>query len=69
MKKLGKNALANLTLDTACQIDLGSNVTAVDSSNYNSNILWGVNHNNPIVNDLEFRVYYKRFRRSGRPQQ
>lgn len=55
MKKLGKNALANLILDTTCQIDLGSNVTAVDSSNYNSNILWGVNHNNPIVNDLEFR--------------
>ena len=55
MKKLGKNALTNLTLDTTCQIDLGSNVTAVDSSNYNSNILWGVNHNNPIVNDLEFR--------------
>lgn len=55
MKKLGKNALANLTLDTTCKIDLGSNVTAVDSSNYNTKILWGVNHNNPIVNDSEFR--------------
>lgn len=55
MRKLGKNALANLTLDTSCQIDLGSNVTAVDNSNYNTKILWGVNHDNQIVNDTEFR--------------
>ena len=32
-KKLGKNALENLTLETNCRIDLGSTVTAVDSSN------------------------------------
>ena len=55
MKKLGKNALANLELDTSCQIDLGSIVTAIDSSNYNSNIVWGFNHDNPIQDDDTFR--------------
>ena len=55
MKKLGKNALANLTLDASCQIDLGSTVTAVDSSNYNNNIVWGFNHDNPIQDDDAFR--------------
>lgn len=55
MKKLGKNALANLTLDASCQIDLGSTVTAVDSSNYNNNIVWGFNHDNPIQVDDAFR--------------
>ena len=55
MKKLGKNALANLTLDASCQIDLGSTVTAVDSSNYNSKRVWGFNHNNPIQGDSTFR--------------
>ena len=39
MKKLGKNALANLTLGATCQIDLGSSVTAVDSTNYKPNIV------------------------------
>lgn len=55
MKKLGKNALANLTLNASCQIDLGSNVTAVDSTNYKSNIVWGFNHDNPIQDDDTFR--------------
>lgn len=55
MKKLGKNALANLTLDESCQIDLGSTVTAVDSTNYKTNIVWGANHDNPILEDAEFR--------------
>ena len=55
MRKLGKNALANLTLDTSCQIDLGSTVTAVDSSNYDSKIVWGFNHDNPIQDDNTFR--------------
>ena len=55
MRKLGKNALENLTLDASCQIDLGSTVTAVDSSNYNSKIVWGFNHNNPIQGDSTFR--------------
>lgn len=55
MKKLGKNALANLTLDASCQIDLGSTVTAVDSSNYNDKIVWGFNHDNPIQDDDTFR--------------
>ena len=55
MKKLGKNALANLTLDATCQIDLGANVTAVDGSNYKTNIIWGVNHDNQILEDAEFR--------------
>lgn len=55
MKKLGKNALENLTLDTSCQIDLGSTVTAVDSSNYNNKITWGFNHDNPIQGDSTFR--------------
>lgn len=55
MKKLGKNALENLTLDASCQIDLGSTVTAVDSSNYNSKIVWGFNHDNPIQGDSTFR--------------
>jgi hypothetical protein len=55
VKKLGKNALENLTLDTSCQIDLGSTVTAVDSSNYNNKITWGFNHDNPIQGDSTFR--------------
>ena len=55
MKKLGKNALENLTLDASCQIDLGSTVTAIDSSNYNDKILWGFNHDNPIQDDNTFR--------------
>lgn len=56
MKKLGKNALANLTLNnTMCRIDLGSIVTAVDISNYNDKILWGVNSDNPILNNETFR--------------
>lgn len=55
MRKLGKNALANLTLDASCQIDLGSTVTTVDSSNYNNNIVWGFNHDNPIQDDNAFR--------------
>ena len=55
MKKLGKNALANLTLDASCQIDLGSTVTAVDSSNYNDKIVWGFNHDNHIQDDDTFR--------------
>lgn len=54
-KKLGKNALANLTLDTSCQIDLGSEITAIDSSNYSNSIEWGFNHDNPIQNDTTFR--------------
>lgn len=56
MRKLGKNALENLTLDASCQIDLGSTVTAVDSSNYNSKIVWGFNHDNPIQDDDTFRL-------------
>lgn len=56
MKKLGKNALANLTLDASCRIDLGSMVTAVDSTNYKSNIVWGFNHDNPIQDDANFRM-------------
>lgn len=55
MRKLGKDALANLKLDTSCQIDLGSSVTAVDSSNYKTNIVWGFNHDNPIQDDDTFR--------------
>lgn len=56
MKKLGKNALANLTLNnTMCRIDLGSIVTAIDSSNYNDKILWGFNHDNHIQDDSTFR--------------
>lgn len=55
MRKLGKDALANLKLDTSCQIDLGSSVTAVDSSNYKTNIVWGFNHDNPIQDDNAFR--------------
>ena len=55
MKKLGKNALANLTLDTTCQIDLGSTITAVDSTNYKDGIVWGVNHDNPVLEDDTFR--------------
>lgn len=55
MKKLGKNALANLTLDATCQIDLGSTVIAIDSSNYDSKIVWGFNHDNPIQDDDAFR--------------
>ena len=55
MKKLGKNALANLTLGATCQIDLGSSVTAVDSTNYKPNIVWGFNHDNPIQDDSTFR--------------
>ena len=55
MRKLGKNALANLELDTSCQIDLGSTVTAVDSSNYDPKIVWGFNHDNPVQNDDVFR--------------
>lgn len=55
MKKLGKNALANLELDTSCQVDLGSTVTAIDSSNYNDKIVWGFNHDNPIQDDNTFR--------------
>lgn len=55
MRKLGKNALANLELDTSCQIDLGSTVTAIDSSNYNDKIVWGFNHDNPIQDDNTFR--------------
>lgn len=55
MKKLGKNALANLTLDASCQIDLGSTVIAIDSSNYDSKIVWGFNHDNPIQDDDAFR--------------
>lgn len=55
VKKLGKNALANLTLDTTCQIDLGSSVTTIDSSNYKTNIVWGFNHDNPIQDDNTFR--------------
>lgn len=55
MRKLGKDALANLKLDTSCQIDLGSSVTAVDSSNYKTNIVWGFNHDNPIQDDNTFR--------------
>lgn len=54
MRKLGKNALANLELETNCQIDLGSTVTAVDSTNYKSGIVWGVNHDNDILNDNTF---------------
>lgn len=55
-KKLGKNALENLTLETNCRIDLGSTVTAVDSSNYNnSSIVWGFNHDNPIQSDNTFQ--------------
>lgn len=56
MRKLGKNALANLELDETCQIDLGSTVTAIDSSNYKTNIVWGANHDNPILEDAEFRT-------------
>lgn len=55
MRKLGKNALANLELDTSCQVDLGSTVTAIDSSNYNDKIVWGFNHDNPIQDDNTFR--------------
>ena len=55
MKKLGKNALANLTLDASCRIDLGSMVTAIDSSNYSAEIEWGFNHDNPIQDDNAFR--------------
>ena len=55
MKKLGKNALENLTLDTSCQVDLGSTVTAIDSSNYNDKIVWGFNHDNPVQDDNTFR--------------
>ena len=55
VKKLGKNALENISLDTSCQIDLGSTVTAIDSSNYNDKILWGFNHDNPIQDDNTFR--------------
>lgn len=55
MRKLGKNALANLALDTSCQIDLGSSVTTIDSSNYKTNIVWGFNHDNPIQDDNTFR--------------
>lgn len=55
MRKLGKNALENLTLDASCQIDLGSSVTAVDSTNYKPNIVWGFNHDNPIQDDSTFR--------------
>lgn len=55
MRKLGKNALANLELDTSCQIDLGSTVTAIDSSNYSSKIVWGFNHDNPIQDDNTFK--------------
>lgn len=55
MRKLGKNALANLKLDTSCQVDLGSTVTAIDSSNYNNKIVWGFNHDNPIQDDNTFR--------------
>lgn len=43
MRKLRKNALTNLEHDTSCQIDLGSTVTAIDSSNYNDKIVWGFN--------------------------
>ena len=49
MKKLGKNALANITLDETCQIDLGSTVTAIDSSNYKTNIVWGANHDLSLI--------------------
>ena len=56
MKKLGKNALANLTLDASCRIDLGSMVTAIDSSNYSAEIEWGFNHDNPIQDDDVFRA-------------
>ena len=55
MRKLGKDALANLKLDTSCQIDLGSTVTAIDSSNYNDKIVWGFNHDNQIQGDSTFR--------------
>lgn len=55
MRKLGKNALANLELDTSCQIDLGSTVTVIDSSNYNDKFVWGFNHDNPIQDDNAFR--------------
>ena len=55
MKKLGKNALANLTLDASCRIDLDSMVTAIDSSNYSAEIEWGFNHDNPIQDDNAFR--------------
>lgn len=57
MKKLGKNALVNLTLNnTMCRIDLGSTIAAIDSSNYNDKILWGVNSDNSILSDETFRT-------------